>query len=78
MIKDFLIKKMLKAKLGKSIPDSEIDKVVALVKENPALFQKIGNEIQEKIKQGKNQQTATMEVMTAHKDELQKLNLPTK
>ena len=78
MIKDFLIKKMLKAKLGKSIPDSEIDKVVALVKENPALFQKIGNEIQEKIKQGKNQQTATMEVMTAHKDELQKLNLTTK
>jgi len=73
MFKDFLIKKMLKAKLGNNIPDSEIDKVVMLVKENPALFQKIGGEIQEKMKQGKDQQSATMEVMMAHKDELQKI-----
>lgn len=73
MFKDFLMKKMLKAKLGNSVPDEEVDKIITLVKTNPQLFQQIGNEIQQKMKEGKDQQTATMEVMMAHKDELQKI-----
>lgn len=70
-----LVKKMLKSKMGgQNVPDEELDKIIELVEKNPELFQKIGNEIQAKMKAGKDQMTATMEVMQAHKNELQKLN----
>lgn len=70
MLKNFLMKKMLKAK-GAS--DEQVDMIVKLVEKNPELFQKIAKETEEKVKQGKDQQTATMEVMMAHQEELKGL-----
>jgi hypothetical protein len=70
MFKEFLMKKMLKAK-GAS--DDQINMILALVEKNPELFQKIAGEIEIRVKEGKNQEQAAMEVMMSHQDELKKL-----
>ena len=69
-IKEMLMKKMLKSQM-KGVPEAEQDKMIKIVTENPELFQKIGMEVQAKMKEdGKDQMTATMEVMQSHQDEL--------
>ena len=71
MFKNFLMKKMLKNQLKKAgLPEAEQERIIAMVLKNPDLFQKIGNEIQEKIRGGMNQQTATMRVMEKYKPDL--------
>lgn len=70
MFKDFLMKKMLKAK---GVPDDQIEMVMTLVEKNPELFSKIAEEIQAKIKGGQDQMQASMEVMTKYKDEVQRV-----
>ena len=71
MFKNFLMKKMLKGQLKKAgLAEKEQDRIIELVLKNPELFQKIGNEIQEKVRGGMNQQTATMRVMEKYKGEL--------
>lgn len=70
--KDLLLKKMLKKQL-QGVPESEQNKIIEAVEKNPKLFSDIALEVQEKIKAGKNQQSATMEVMMAHRAELQDL-----
>jgi hypothetical protein len=72
MLGKFLMRRMMKSKL-KDVPAEEQDKMIAMVEKNPQLFQQIALEVQEKIKQGKDQMTATMEVMQAHQEELKKL-----
>jgi len=72
MFKEFLLKKMIKSQL-KGVPDAQIDHIIALVEKNPDLFKKIGDEIQAKVKAGRSQQAASMEVMRAHQAELQKV-----
>lgn len=72
MLKEFLMRKMLKSQL-KDVPEHEQEKIIKLVSENPALFQKIAAEIQAKMKEGKDQMSASLEVMGRYKDELQKL-----
>ncbi|MDD4989256.1 MAG: hypothetical protein PHV42_02420 [Candidatus Pacebacteria bacterium] len=69
MLKEFLMKKMLQSKL-KDVPQAEQDKILKMIEKNPELFQKIALEVQEKIKEGKDQMSATMEVMKAHEAEL--------
>ncbi|MFC1623510.1 hypothetical protein ACFL05_00095 [Patescibacteria group bacterium] len=64
-----LMKKMLKSQM-KGVPEAEQEKMIKLIEENPDLFQKIGLEVQEKMKEGKDQMAATMEVMQLHQDEL--------
>lgn len=65
------MKKMLKGQLKKAgLPEAEQDRIIELVLKNPELFQKIGNEIQEKVRGGMNQQTATMRVMEKYKADL--------
>ena len=66
------MKKMLKSQL-KGMPEAEQEKMIALVIKNPQFFQSLALEIQAEMKNGKDQQTAAMEVMTKHKDELQKI-----
>lgn len=63
---------MLKSQL-KGVPEHEQEKIIKLVSENPALFQKIAAEIQAKMKEGKDQMSASLEVIGRYKDELQKL-----
>lgn len=72
MIKEFLFKQMIKRKL-KDVPESEQEKIMKIMEKKPELMEQIAREVQGRISQGKDQMTATMEVMQKHKDELQKL-----
>ncbi len=72
MLKNFLLRKMLKSKL-QDVPAEEQEKIFLMIEKNPELFQKIALEAQEKIKNGKDQMTAMMEVMQDHQEELKKM-----
>jgi|TARA_Y100000310_G_scaffold345555_1_gene466487 hypothetical protein len=63
---------MLKSKL-QDVPAEEQEKIFLMIEKNPELFQKIALEAQEKIKNGKDQMTAMMEVMQDHQEELKKM-----
>jgi spore coat polysaccharide biosynthesis protein SpsF (cytidylyltransferase family) len=65
----FIMKRLLKSKM-KDVPVDQQEKVFAALEKNPQLFQNIALEVQEKIKQGKDQMAATMEVMQKYQDEL--------
>ena len=65
MFKNFLMRKMLKSQL-QDVPTDQQDEILKVVENNPELFQKIAKEAQEKIKDGKGQQSAMMEVMMEH------------
>ena len=67
-----LMKKLLKSKM-KDVPEEQQEMILGAIEKDPEFFQKIGLEIQSKIKEGKDQMTATMEVMQANQDELKKL-----
>ncbi len=69
MLKEFLMRKMLAQKL-KGVPQEEQDKILKMVENNPELFQKIALEVQEKIKDGMDQMSATMAVMKSHEGEI--------
>ena len=70
--KDVLLKKMLKSQL-RGIPEDQQNKIIEAVEKNPKLFSDIAEEVQVKMKAGKDQQSATMEVMMSHQKELQDL-----
>jgi hypothetical protein len=70
MFKNFLLKKMLRTQ---GVPEAQIDMVLNMMEKDPALFKKIAEEIQEKIKGGIDQQTASMQVMQKYQNELKKL-----
>ena len=72
-IKDFFVRKMLASKM-KDVPKEDQDKVFNMIEKNPELFQKIAMEAQEVMKKGKDQMSATMEVMQKYKDELTKIS----
>ena len=64
----------MKSKLkGQNIPEEQQDKILDVMLKNPELFKKIAQEAQEKMKEGKDQQSAMMEVMQEHQDELKDL-----
>lgn len=71
-IKNFLMKKMLASKM-KGVPQAEQDKVFGMLEKNPDLFQKIGLEVQEEMKKGTDQMTATMNVVKKYETELKGL-----
>jgi hypothetical protein len=54
----------------KDVPADQQEKIFAMIEKNPDFFQKIAVEVQEKMKQGKDQMTATMEVMSKYQDDL--------
>jgi hypothetical protein len=68
-LKNLLMRKMLQSKM-KDVPPEQQEKIFAMIEKNPEFFQKIGVEVQEKIKQGKDQMSATMEVMSKYQDDL--------
>ena len=70
--KNFLMKKMLKSKM-KDLPEAEQDKMIQAIEKNPDFFQNIATEVQAKMKEGKDQMTATMEVMRKHQEELKRI-----
>ena len=71
-LKKFLMKKLLKSKM-KDIPEAEQEKMLGAIEKNPDFFQNIATEVQAKMKEGKDQMSATMEVMQKHQDELKKI-----
>ena len=66
------MKKMLKSKM-KDLPEAEQDKMIQAIEKNPEFFQNVATEVQAKMKEGKDQMTATMEVMRKHQEELRKI-----
>ncbi len=71
-VKDFLIKKFVRAKM-KNIPQEQQDMIIALVSENPEFFKKVQTQIEAKKKQGQNEQMAMMQVMRENQAEIQKM-----
>jgi len=66
------MKKMLARQL-KDAPQDQQDKMFGMIEKNPDLFKKIAEEVQQKMKEGKDQMTATMEVMQKHQATLRNL-----
>lgn len=67
-----MLKQLLKSKM-KGVPEAEQEKILNLVESNPEFFTKIGEEVKQKMKEGKGEMEATMEVMRKHQGELQKM-----
>lgn len=66
------MKKMLASKL-KDVPQAEQDKMLDMIEKNPDLFQKIALEVQEEMKKGGDQMSATMSVVKRYEEELKKI-----
>jgi hypothetical protein len=71
-LKTFMMKKLLASKM-KDVPQEQQEKIFNAIETNPDLFQKIALEVQEKVKGGKDQMAATMEVMQKYQDDLKKV-----
>ncbi len=56
----------------KDMPQDQQNMILSLVEENPELLKTISSEIQVKTKKGMDQQTAMMQVLMDHKEELQR------
>jgi hypothetical protein len=72
LFQNFLMKQMLKRQM-KGVPEEEQEKIFTMIEKNPDFFQNIATEIQEKMKNGKGQQEASMEVMMANQEKMREL-----
>ena len=63
---------MIKSQM-KGIPQEQQDKIISAIEKNPNFFEDIAKKIQQKMKEGKDQTSASMEVMRENQDELRKL-----
>lgn len=71
-IQDFLLSQAMKWKM-KDVPEEQREQIMTLVKKNPELFKKIGEEVERRTKGGEPQMKATMEVMKKYRSELAEL-----
>jgi hypothetical protein len=69
---NFLMKAMLKKQL-KQLPADQQEKVMAAFEKDPKFFEDIAKEIKAKMKEGADQQSATMLVMMKNQKKLQDL-----
>jgi hypothetical protein len=69
---NFFKDKLIKSQL-KNLPPEQQQLITALLEKNPKLFKQIGEEIKAKKKAGMDEQMASMQVMMAHKSEIQKI-----
>lgn len=72
MFGNFLLKQFIKSKL-KGVPDSEIDRLISLVEKNPDFFKKVASEVEQKVKEGKDQSAAMAETMKKYESELRNI-----
>jgi hypothetical protein len=72
MLKEFFMKKMLQSKL-KALPKEQQDLIIKAIEKNPQFFEEIAKKIEQKVKGGKDQMAATMEVMRENQDALRKI-----
>ena len=66
------MKQALKSQM-KNVPKEQQDMILSAVERDPQFFENISKEIEQKIKEGKSKNAASMEVMRKHQGELQKL-----
>jgi len=71
-IKDFFLNQALKYKM-KDVPEEQREKLISVMEKNPEFFQKIGEEVKRRVKNGDSELVATMAVMREHQAELQKV-----
>lgn len=71
-IQTFLMKKMLGQKL-KDVPEADQQKIFAALEKNPELFKNIAAEVQAKMKDGKGQMLAVMEIVQKYQGDLQQV-----
>ena len=69
---NFLMKAMIKRQM-KNVPAEQQEKIIAAFEKDPNFFQEIAKQIQQKVKEGKDQQTASMVVMMANQQRLAEL-----
>jgi DNA-binding ferritin-like protein len=65
------MKKMVQRQI-KDMPKDQQEMIMKLVEENPQLLKTISDEIKIKTKKGIDEQSAMMQVMMDHKEELQR------
>ena len=69
-IQDFILNQAMKWKM-KDVPPEQREQIMTLVKKDPELFKKIGEEVDRRVKKGgEPQMKATMEVMKKYRSEL--------
>ena len=68
-LQSFLLGQYAKWKM-KDVPAEKREQMTAMVTKDPALFKKIGEEIERRKKGGKSEMKATMEVMKKYRTEL--------
>lgn len=71
-VQSFLINQYAKWKL-KDVPEAQREQMTTLVMKDPALFKKIGEEIERRKKGGEGETKAAMEVMKKYRAELAQL-----
>lgn len=70
--KNILMKQMLKSQM-KNVPQEQQDKIISAIEKNPQFFEDIAQKIKQKVSEGKDQMSASMEVMRENQEELRKL-----
>ena len=70
MIKQFLMKQMLKRQL-KDVPEAQRAQIMTMVEKDPKLFEQIAKEIKAEMDKGKDQMSAAMTVMPKYQKQLQ-------
>ncbi len=68
--KQYMTRKLMEHQL-KSAPPEQRELILTMLEKDPALFEKISNEMQAEMKKGKNQTAAAMIVFPKYQKELQ-------
>ena len=63
---------MLESQL-KNVPGEQKEKVLGMISKNPDFFNKIAEEVKKEMDNGKDQMSATMEVISKYKEDFKKL-----
>lgn len=69
---NFIVKSLIKKQL-KGVPDEQIDMIIGAIEKDPAFFQRLAQEIKQKVDSGMTEQAAAQELMTKHGEELKKI-----
>lgn len=70
--KNMMMKQMLKSQM-KGLSEDQQEKILKAIEDNPEFFENIAKRIEQRIKEGKDQMSAAMEVMRENQDELRKM-----
>jgi hypothetical protein len=70
--KNILMKHAIKSQI-KNLPAAEQEKVLSALEKDPAFFENIAKQIDQRVKQGKGKTQASMEVMRENQGKLRKL-----